>query len=89
MARLAEETMGKKMKKLKFKDYQELILVVAAVVVAYIASFLVASSLFVVSWDWTAVPMFGAPVAPFTAGMGVTLLISLIVGVVEVMRERK
>ncbi len=76
-------------KKLKFKDYQELILLVAAVVVIYLVSFLVASSLFVVSWDWTAVPMFGAPAAPFTAGMGVTLLISLVVGVAEVMKERK
>lgn len=91
MVRLAEETMGrkKKLKKLQFKDFQGLILIAGAVVVAYLVSFLAASSLFVVSWDWTAVPMFNAPAAPFTAGMGITLLISLVVGVAEVMKERK
>ena len=58
------------MKKLKFKDFQELILLVGAVVVIYVLSFLVASSLFVVSWDWTAVPMFGAPAAPSPPAWG-------------------
>lgn len=77
------------MKKLKFKDFQELILLVGAVVVIYVLSFLVASSLFVVSWDWTAVPMFGAPPAPFTAGMGMTLLVSLFAGVREALKDRK
>ena len=81
--------MKMKEKKLQFKDFQGLILIAGAVVLLYLASFLVASSLFVVSWDWTAVPMFGAPAAPFTAGMGITLLISIVVGVVEALKDRK
>jgi hypothetical protein len=57
------------------------------VVLLYQANFLVTSSLFVVSWGWTAAPMFHVSAAPFTAGLEVTLLIFVIVGVVEPLKD--
>jgi hypothetical protein len=71
------------------KQFRELANTAVAVGFVAILAFLVVSTALVLSWDWVAVPMFGAPFAPFQAGMGITLLISLVVGVAEVMKDRK
>jgi hypothetical protein len=61
---------------------------ISAFVLLFGAAFLLVSLLFVTAWDWSIVPLFHAPFAPFTAGMGMALVLSLVVGLYELVRER-
>ena len=70
------------------KAYRDALASVSAVLVAVVAAFLLVSLLFVAAWDWSIVPLFHAPFAPFTAGMGASLVVLLLVGFIELVRER-
>jgi hypothetical protein len=71
------------------KQYRELFNTVASIGFLVILAYLLVSTALVLSWDWTAVPMFGAPFAPFQAGLGVTLVFGIVIGLIELLRDRK
>ena len=71
------------------KSYRDLFLAACAVFVVYAIGFLLFSLLFVGVWDWTAEPLFRAPAAPYTAGMGFTIVLSVLLGIIEALKERK
>jgi hypothetical protein len=73
------------MKKKKLTvDVERLFYVVAAV-----AGFFGLAGTAVLDWDLIAVPLFHATAAPFTAGLGLSLLVTVLVAIVEVLRDRK
>jgi hypothetical protein len=61
---------------------------ISVVLLTFAAVFLFVSLLFVTVWDWSIVPLFHAPPAPFTAGMGASLVLAALVGVFELVKER-
>lgn len=72
-----------------WKEYKEVVQLIGLYLLILLVGFLASSLVFVASWDWSAVPMFHAPAAPYTAGMGLSLLIAVVVTIIEVFRNRK
>jgi hypothetical protein len=65
-------------------DIERLVYLVAAV-----AGFFGLAGVSVLDWDLIAVPLFHATAAPFTSGLGLSILVTVVVGVLEVLRDRK
>jgi hypothetical protein len=67
----------------------EVLILVATYILLIVGSFFLGAGILVLGWDWTAAAMFHAPAAPYTAGMGIMLVLSTVFGGRQVTKDRK
>jgi hypothetical protein len=67
----------------------EILATIAVYIIVTVFTFFMGSAILVLVWDWTATAMFHAPSAPYTAGMGITLLLSMVEVAKQIKKDRK